>query len=166
MKSWNKGRLSRKYYEGSGVSQQTALASTSYKWAFASSDRVSEKDIQGARNAVRDATNGSLPSSGRPIQGPTLPDSLTAGPSTSDKQWEREMLEEKRHRDQKASRKRARVEENDRIEDAIGPREVGRERLQENKKARRENDRSFRDKDNEPDVDVDALMAGDSFQAR
>jgi hypothetical protein len=58
------------------------------------------------------------------------------------------------------------VEENDRIEDAIGPREVGRERLQENKKARRENDRSFRDKDNEPDVDVDALMAGDSFQAR
>jgi hypothetical protein len=89
-----------------------------------------------------------------------------AGTSTSDKQLEREILEEKQQREQKASRKRARAEENDRIEDAIGPREVGRERLQENKKARRENDRSFRDKDNEPDIDVDALMAGDSFHAR
>lgn len=75
-------------------------------------------------------------------------------------------MQEKQQREQKASRKRARAEENERIEDAIGPREVGRERLQENKKARRENDRSFRDKDNEPDIDVDTLMEGDSFKAR
>lgn len=163
VKSWNKGRLSSKYYRGTGVSQEAASASTSYKWGFA--ERVSEKDIKAAREVVRDATNASMPSSSRPVQGPTLPES-SAGPSSSDKQWDRELLEEKQQRERQASRKRARVEENDRIEDAIGPRDVGREKVLENKKARRENDRSFRDKDNEPDVDVDALMAGDSFQAR
>ena len=164
VKSWNKGRLSSKYYQG--TSQEAASSSTSYKWAFASGDRVSEKDIKSTREAVRNATTHSMPSSDRPIQGPTLPGSSTAGPSTSDKQWEREQLEEKQERDRRASRKRARVEENDKIEDAIGPREVGRERLQENKRARRENDRAFREKDGEPDIDADALMGGDSFQAR
>jgi len=38
--------------------------------------------------------------------------------------------------------------------------------MQENKKARRENDRAFREKDTEPDIDADTLMGGDSFQAR
>ncbi|KIM31699.1 hypothetical protein M408DRAFT_317970 [Serendipita vermifera MAFF 305830] len=164
VKSWNKGRLSSKYYQG--AVQETASSSTSYKWAFASSDRVSEKEIRGARDAVRDATSRSMPSSDRPVQGPSLPGSSAAAQSASDKQWERETLEEKQERERRASRKRARMDEEDRIEDAIGPREVGRERLQENKRARRENDRSFREKDNEPDIDADSLMGGDSFQAR
>ena len=167
VKNWNRGRLPSKYYQDTVASQQTASASTSYKWAFASGDRVSEKDIKGTREAVRTATNGPFPSSSRPVQGPALPaSSAAAGPSLSDRQWEREMEEEKQQRDQRASRKRAREEYNDRVEDAIGPRELGRERLQENKKARRENDRAFRDKDYEPDIDADALMGGDSFQAR
>ncbi|CAG7853908.1 SubName: Full=Uncharacterized protein {ECO:0000313/EMBL:CCA67915.1} [Serendipita indica DSM 11827] len=166
VKSWNRGRLDKKYYEDTDGAQRAA-SSTSYRWAFASSDKVSEKEIRGARDAVREATNnarGDL----RPVQGPTLPplDDHQGGASASDRQYEREMEEERRQIEQKFSRKRARAEDNDRIEDAIGPREVGRERMLENKRARREGDRAFREKDTEPDIDADSLMGGDSFQAR
>ncbi|KAG8823040.1 hypothetical protein FRC18_010835 [Serendipita sp. 400] len=167
VKSWNKGRLSSKYYDGIGAVQDTAAASTSYRWAFVSSDKVSEKDIKGARELVREATNGTMESSSRPVQGPTLPP-MTHGPnpSASDRQYDREEEEERMRRERLMGRKRARAEENERIEDAVGPREVGRERIQENKRARRENDRAFREKDAEPDIDADALMGGgDSFRA-
>lgn len=68
--------------------------------------------------------------------------------------------------ERRLSKKRARQEDADRIEDTIGPKPVGREGIQEKKRARRENDRSFREKDNDLDIDADALMGGDSFQAR
>lgn len=48
----------------------------------------------------------------------------------------------------------------------VGPKAVGREGMQEKKRARRDNDRAFREKDAEPDIDADSLMGGDSFQAR
>ncbi|PVF93807.1 hypothetical protein CPB86DRAFT_766937 [Serendipita vermifera] len=170
VKSWNKGRLADKYYSDSDASKgDVASTSTSYKWAFASGDRVSEKDIRGAREAVKEATNNSISSGARPVQGPSLPDQAGSrtGMNESDQQYEKELEEERQKRERQGARKRAREEENDRIEDAIGPREVGRERTQEKKRARRENDRAYRDKDNEPDLDADSLMGGDdSFKAR
>jgi hypothetical protein len=110
-----------------------------------------------------------VPSNARPVQGPSLPDQAVSKTSMneSDRQYEKELEEERQKRERLGARKRAREEENDRIEDALGPREVGRERVQENKRARRENDRTYRDKDNEPELDADALMGGDdSFRAR
>lgn len=147
--------------------EKTAASSTAYKWAFVSGDRVSEKDIRGARDAVKEATNAAMPASSRPVQGPALPDTAD-GPSKSavDRQYDRELLEERQQRERQGSRKRARQEEADRIEDMVGPKAVGREGMQEKKRARRENDRAFREKDTELDIDADDLMGGDSFKAR
>ena len=168
MKNWNKGKLSDKYYQhdGAHTSQETASASTSYRWAFASGDKVSDKDIRGAREAVKEATNGTMTLPSRPVHGPSLPGSNDRTGAGSDTQYEKELMEDRKRVEGIMSRKRAREEENDRLEDLVGPRAVGREKMQENKKARRENDRAFREKDAEPDIDADTLMGGDSFQAR
>lgn len=102
------------------------------------------------------------------MHGPTLPGQSTRFPrSTADRQYELEEKEELDRRQNSSARKRARAEEADKLEDILGPREVGREKIQENKRARRETDRAFREKSAEPELDQDALMGGgDSFRAR
>ena len=54
----------------------------------------------------------------------------------------------------------------ERIEDMVGPKEVGREGMLEKKRARREADRSFREKgDDGFEIDDSILIGGgDSFQ--
>lgn len=65
-------------------------------------------------------------------------------------------------------RKRDKRDAKDKLEEMVGPKEVGREGMLEKKRARREADRSFREKgDDGFEADDSTLMGGgDSFQER
>ena len=65
-------------------------------------------------------------------------------------------------------RKRDKLEAKERVEEMVGPREVGREGMLEKKRARRDADRSFREKGDEGlEVDESTLLGGgDSFRAQ
>ena len=93
------------------------------------------------------------------MHGPTLP-------SASDLVLARETTAEVRDADRKNERKRARVEALERVEDVVGPKEVGREGMLEKKRARREADRAMRDKgDDGFEADERTLLGGgDSFK--
>ncbi|KAK0209143.1 hypothetical protein DFS33DRAFT_1415419 [Desarmillaria ectypa] len=177
VKAWNRGKLSSKYvptilvdnhltpvseklYAGVDSSSIPATSQTSYKWSFAS--KSDGEALRAARESVGAATQSralSGSSAGR-VQGPTLP-------SAADLVLAREMDAEYRDEERKYKRKRERTEDKERIEDMVGPREVGREGMLEKKRARREADKSFREKgDDSVELDDSALFAGDSFQAR
>ncbi|KAK0466097.1 uncharacterized protein EV420DRAFT_1709868 [Desarmillaria tabescens] len=178
VKAWNRGKLSSKYvptipadiqltpvseklYAGVDSSSIPATSQTSYKWSFAS--KSDGEALRAARESVGVATQSrALPESsgaGR-VQGPTLP-------SAADLVLAREMDAEHRDEERKYKRKRERAEDKDRIEEMVGPREVGREGMLEKKRARREADKSFREKgDDAVELDESALFGGDSFQAR
>ena len=168
VKAWNRGRLPKTYYEGVQAADNPSSANTSYKWSFTSNLQVNSKDLRVAREGVGEATRSSMAStsggpSNRPVQGPLRP-----GPSglSSDRQHDRELDAERQDRERRASRKRAREEEHERVEDVIGPKSVGREGALEAKRARRENDRAFRERETEADFGDDFLMGGDSFKSR
>ena len=163
MKAWNRGQLSRRLYAGV---HPTEVKQTAYKWSFVDREggKADREAMKRVRAAVAEETYGpSLPGasgSGR-VQGPTLP-------TAADLQLAREDARDAQASERVAGKKRAWAEERDRVEDMVGPREVGREAMLEKKRARREADKSFRDaKDDDGggDLDADALMAGDSFQA-
>lgn len=116
------------------------------------------------RESIGAATHARLPGesrgSGR-VQGPALP-------SASDLQLAREMDAEYREEERKYKRKRERAEDKDRIEDMVGPKEVGREGMMEKKRAKREGDKAFRERgDDGLEMDEATLMGGnDSFKAQ
>ncbi|KAF7791068.1 hypothetical protein EIP86_002029 [Pleurotus ostreatoroseus] len=154
-----------------GVETQAASSQTGYKWSFATKTSKADNDaLCMAREEVGAATyNRSrsdvmpLPSargSGR-MQGPTLP-------SQSDLVMVREDAEAQRSTERDLKRKRERKEVKERLEDVVGPKEVGREGMLEKKRARREADKSYREKgDDGFDMDDSTLMGGgDSFQER
>ena len=160
--------LEKFYY---GVETQAASSQTGYKWSFATKTSKADNDaLRIAREEVGAATyNRSrsdvmpLPSasgSGR-MQGPALP-------SQSDLVMAREDAEAQRFTERDLKRKRERKEEKERLEDVVGPKEVGREGMLEKKRARREADKSYREKgDDGFDMDDSTLMGGgDSFQER
>lgn len=95
------------------------------------------------------------------VKGPTMP-------PQADRILAREAAEEKAAEEREYQRKRDRAEARERVEDAVGPREVGRERMLEKKRERREGDRAFRERGDEGlDVDEGTLMGGgDSFKAQ
>ena len=68
----------------------------------------------------------------------------------------------------RAAAKAERKEAKERVEDMVGPKEVGRAGMLEKKKVQREADRAFREKgDDGFEVDESTLMGGgDSFQAQ
>ncbi|PBK76364.1 hypothetical protein ARMSODRAFT_874877 [Armillaria solidipes] len=160
VKAWNRGKLSKKLYAGVDSSSIPATSQTSYKWSFAS--KSDGEALRAARESVGAATQSrplTESSAGR-VQGPTLP-------SPADLVLAREMDAEYRDEERKHKRKRERAEDKERIEDMVGPREVGREGMLEKKRARRDADKSFREKgDDSVELDESALFAGDSFQAR
>ena len=80
----------------------------------------------------------------------------------------REAADEARVADREYQRKRDRKEAKERLEDVVGPKEVGRAGMLEKKKAQREADKAFRERgDDGFDVDEGTLMGGgDSFQAQ
>ncbi|TBU37490.1 hypothetical protein BD309DRAFT_932305 [Dichomitus squalens] len=166
-KAWNKGKLSRSLY--SGVDKTPASSQTAYKWSFASKASRSDNDaLRAAREEIDKATynrshssgSSSGPSSGR-VMGPTMP-------SAADRVLVRETTEERRAAERDYQRKREKKEAKERIEDMVGPKELGRAGQLEKKKAQREANRAFRDKgDDGLDVDESTLMGGgDSFQAQ
>ena len=89
-------------------------------------------------------------------------------PPQADRILAREDAEEKAAAEREYQRKRDKAEARGRIEDMVGPREVGRERMLEKKRERREGDRAFREKGDEGlDIDEKTLMGGgDSFKAQ
>jgi len=161
--------LSESLYAGVDPSKQSATSQTAYKWAFASKRTKAEDDaLQAARTEVGAATYGvdngpsttSGESSRKRVQGPTLP-------PQADRVLAREAAEEQAGVEREYRRKRDKAEARDRIEDMVGPREVGRERMLEKKRERRDGDRAFREKGDEGlELDEGTLMGGgDGFKA-
>ena len=108
----------------------------------------------------REPSSRSGGGSNKRVQGPTLP-------PQADRVLAREAAEERAAAERDYQRKRDRAEARERVEDMVGPREVGRERMLEKKRERRETDRAFRDRGDEGlDVDEKTLLGGgDSFKA-
>jgi hypothetical protein len=158
-------------YAGVDPSKQSATSQTAYKWAFASKrTKADDVALQAARTEVGAATygvdNGPTPTtsgngSAKRVQGPTMP-------PQADRILAREDAEEKAAAEREYQRKRDKAEARERVEDMVGPREVGRERMLEKKRERREGDRAFREKGDEGlDIDEGTLMGGgDSFKAQ
>ena len=161
-------------YSGINPSTQAATTQTAYKWSFASNkSRVDSDSLRAAREAVGEATYGRDPpppphhsstrqEEGRSrVLGPTLP-------SASDLVLAREATSESQNEERKNKRKRERADAKDRVEDAVGPKEVGREGMLEKKRARREGDREFRERgDDGFEADESTLLGGgDSFRER
>jgi hypothetical protein len=80
----------------------------------------------------------------------------------------REETEDLEREERAYKRKRDKMEAKERVEDMVGPKEVGREGMLEKKRAKREADRNFREKGDEGlEADEGTLMGGgDSFQAQ
>ena len=158
-------------YAGVDPSKQSATSQTAYKWAFASKrTKADDVALQAARTEVGAATYGvdnrpppttSRDGSVKRVQGPTLPPQV-------DRILAREDAEERAAAERDYQRKRDKAEARERIEDMVGPREVGRERMLEKKRERREGDRTFREKGDEGlEIDEGTLMGGgDSFKAQ
>ncbi|KAG6860680.1 hypothetical protein C0995_008672 [Termitomyces sp. Mi166 len=153
-------------YAGIDPSTVSAKERTAYKWSFASKSSKAEVDaLKAAREEISAATHNREPSSqagssskGR-MQGPTLP-------SASDIALSRELWSEREQEERSYKRKRDKLEAKERIEYMVGPREVGREGMLEKKRAKREADRSFREKgDDGFEADESTLLGGgDSFR--
>jgi len=65
-------------------------------------------------------------------------------------------------------RKREKLEDKERVEDLVGPKEVGREGMLEKKRAKRETDKAFQETRDDAGLEVseDVLMGGGSFKER
>ena len=120
------------------------------------------RESVGAATYGRDAGLSSSSGGGGRVIGPTLP-------SSSDLTLSREAASEYEGAERAYKRKRDRLEENERVEDMVGPKDVGREGILEKKKAKRENDKAFREKGDDGFVESDEktlLGGGDSFRER
>lgn len=141
-----------------GVERREQPVTTAYKWTFAS--KGSKADAE-AGKAVRAAVDAAATARPR-VLGPTLP-------SQSDLILAKEDEAEKLAAERKYKRKRDRLDEKDRVEDMVGPKEVGREGMMEKKRAKRDNDKAFREKGDDGFVEADEktlLGGGDSFRER
>jgi len=157
------------YYQGIDPLAMTATEQTGYKWSFASNkSRADEDALRAAREEVGVATHrksslligsGSGPSGSGRVQGPTLP-------SAADLTLAQELTSDLRDKERVHQRKRDKAETKNRIEEMVGPREVGREGMLEKKNVRRESDRAFREKgDDGLEADESTLLGGgDSFR--
>ncbi|KAI9445051.1 hypothetical protein H4582DRAFT_878454 [Lactarius indigo] len=169
VKEWNRGKLDKSLYAGIDPSKQSATSQTAYKWSFASKRTKAEDEaLQTARAEVGAATyraggepsSRSINGSNKRVQGPSLP-------PQADRVLAREAAEERDAAERNYQRKRDKAEARDRVEDMVGPREVGRERMLEKKRERREGDRAFREKGDEGlEIDEGTLLGGgNSFKA-
>ena len=160
-----------KYYKGLEPSDVHATSNTAYKWSFADkTSRADDQALRAAREEVSTATYSrrsahdepstgiSTSSSGR-VHGPTLP-------TAADLVHARELESEYKDEERKYKRKRDKLEAKERVEDMVGPREVGKEGMLEKKRVKREQDRTFREKGDEGlEVDESTLMGGgDGFR--
>ena len=180
VRAWNKGRLSSAsdeltplhsltrsvteglYHDAAAIAGPAANQ-TAYKWSFAKGSGVDANALRAARAQVDSATYHPSTSGGggSRVIGPALP-------SASDLVLAREAASEHQASERDLKRKRDRTEAKERLEDTVGPKEVGREGMLEKKRARRENDRAFREKgDDGFEADESVLLGGgDSFKDR
>ena len=156
-----------------------AASNTAYKWSFADkTSRADDEALRAAREEVSSATHNRRTSgddtslrphdepstslggssSGR-VRGPTLP-------TSADLVHARELESEYKEEDRKHKRKRDKLEAKERIEDVVGPKEVGKEGMLEKKRVKREQDRAFREKgDDGLEADESTLIGGgDGFR--
>lgn len=160
-----------------------ASSNTAYKWSFATKGtltRAERETIDSVRASGSSthpngedefALSGPTPSSigvsdgsFRAPRGPTFP-------RPGDLTLAQESAESARLTELSVQRKRARVEERERVDEMLGPKPMGREGQLEKKRARRESDRATRDQKDDAigDWDESVLMGSgdaDSFQAR
>ena len=90
-------------------------------------------------------------------------------PSRADRVLAEEEAEERRAAELQRKRKRERAEDNDRLEDMVGPKEIGKAGMLEKKRAKRDDDKAFRERGDDGFVEADekTLMGGgDSFKQR
>lgn len=139
---------------------------TGYKWNFASKTSRADSDaIRAIRQEVVSSRLGGTSSSSNAktrVLGPSLP-------SHADRVLAEEDAEERRSAELQRKRKRERTEDKDRVEDMIGPKEIGKAGMLEKKRVKRENDKAFREKGDDGFVEADdkTLMGGgDSFRER
>ncbi|KAG9002800.1 hypothetical protein FRB94_004746 [Tulasnella sp. JGI-2019a] len=170
VKAWNNGKLQPAFYNGDLSRNSTSSSNTAYRWSFTSKRSAADQAaLEAAKASVSEATYSALdaPPSEAPGNkrasriGPTLP-------STADRFLQLEDAREAEKRSAAVSRKRERQEDKERVDDLVGPREVGREGMLEKKRLKREDDRQMRDKDEGGlEVDDSALYGDkDSFRAR
>ncbi|KAG1783341.1 hypothetical protein EV702DRAFT_1061391 [Suillus placidus] len=167
VKAWNRSKLPKSLYSEADSHISSAANQTAYKWSFASKgSRVDAGTLKAVREEVdsatyRRATTSSSDTGGSRsrVHGPTLP-------SASDRVLAQEAASEYRAAERNMKRKRDRTEAKERTEDMVGPKEVGKEGMLEKKRARRENDRAFREKgDDGFEADESTLLGGgDSFR--
>lgn len=166
VKAWNRAKLPKSLYSEAESRISSAANQTAYKWSFAS--KGSSMDA-GTLKAVREevdsatyrraASSSNIGGSRSRVHGPTLP-------SASDRVLAQEAASEYQAVEHNMKRKRDRAEAKERIEDAVGPKEVGKEGMLEKKRARREADSAFREKgDDGFEADESTLLGGgDSFR--
>ncbi|KIY70993.1 hypothetical protein CYLTODRAFT_435459 [Cylindrobasidium torrendii FP15055 ss-10] len=154
VKAWNRGKLSKKLYAG----VDSSAVPTSYKWSF--SGETSNDKSSSSRSRRDSARDEDRPRHSR-VKGPTLP-------SASDLTLAREADADFRDEERKYQRKKDRKEAKERVEDMVGPKEVGREGMMEKKRAIRESNKAFGERgDDGLEADESTLMGGnDSFQAQ
>ncbi|KAF9651925.1 hypothetical protein BDM02DRAFT_3138313 [Thelephora ganbajun] len=161
VKAWNRGKLSKSIYQGAIEKAPT----TGYKWNFASKTSRADSDaIRAVREEVESSRfrRTSSSSNSKRVLGPTLP-------SRTDRVLAEEEEEERRAAELQRKRKRERVEDKDRVEDMVGPKEIGKAGTLEKKRVKRENDKAFREKGDDGFMEADdkTLMGGgDSFKDR
>jgi len=157
--------------------ETTASSLTGYKWSFASNVSKSDKiALEDARSKVTADTHAASSSASASRGPPTKRSYGPSMPSPADAQFYAEEAAETSAAQESLSRKRARAEERDRLDDAIGVNKsdlVGKDRQLENKRARREGDRAFREARSDEtgglEIQEDVLMGStgaDSFRAR
>lgn len=135
---------------------------TGYKWNFASKTSRADSDaIRAVREEVKREGTSSSSSSKPRVLGPSLP-------SHADRVLAEEEADERRGAELQRKRKRERAEDKDRLEDMVGPKEIGKAGMLEKKRVKRENDKAFREKgDDGMEADEKTLMGGgDSFRDR
>ena len=136
---------------------------TGYKWGFASkTSRADTEAIRAAREEVESSRRRGTSNSKPRVLGPSLP-------SQADRVLAEEEAEDRRGAEIQRKRKRERAEDKDRVEDMVGPKEIGKAGMLEKKRVKRENDKAFREKGDDGFVEADdkTLMGGgDSFRER
>ncbi|KAI0370006.1 hypothetical protein BV20DRAFT_995594 [Pilatotrama ljubarskyi] len=169
VKAWNRGKLSKSLYAGA-VRAPSASTQTAYKWSFASKTSRTDSDALRAAHEEIESATWNRSHSSQPTMGPSSGGRVIgpAMPSASDRVLAREAAEEYRAAEREYQRKRERKEAKERLEDLVGPKEVGRAGQLEKKKVQREANRAYREKGDEGlEVDDATLMGGgDSFQAQ
>ncbi|KAF9787121.1 hypothetical protein BJ322DRAFT_1053661 [Thelephora terrestris] len=159
IKAWNRGKLSKSIYQGATEKAPT----TRHRWNFASKTSKKDSDaIRAVREEVEASKVGGSSTNSKRVLGPTLP-------SRADRVLAEEEVEERRAAEIHRKRKRERAEDKDRVEDMVGPKEIGKAGLLEKKRVKRENDKAFREKGDDGFVEADdrTLMGGgDSFKER